>query len=163
MYKADAIMSRFTGIAVVIPTRNRADLAKLAIRSALQDNSVSTVTVLVSDNSTDPAQSAALRSYCDQIAQEQTARRLVYVQPKSPLPMGAHWEWARHQAMELQSVRHFLDLTDRTVLKPGSLARLARLADIHPSTVITFANDVVDDTAEIIRLIQTPWSGAVVR
>ena len=46
------------GIVILVPTRNRADLAVRAVQSAVRQEGP--VTVVVSDNSTDAGQAAAL-------------------------------------------------------------------------------------------------------
>jgi putative cell wall-binding protein len=86
------------GIVIVVPTRNRADLAVLAVRSAVQQEGP--VTVVVSDNSTDPEQSRSLEAECAALAAS-TGRPLHYLQPGQDLPMPEHWEWARLRAQVL--------------------------------------------------------------
>src|SRR4249919_2440917 len=53
----------FEKLVVLIPTRNRSDLAKLAIASVMGQLEGQPVHIVVSDNSTDQAQSAALDGY----------------------------------------------------------------------------------------------------
>src|SRR5689334_22758358 len=67
---------------VVVPTRNRADLAAESIASVLAEDDPR-LTVLVSDNSTDPDEAERLRSWCS----ERDEDRVLYVRPEEPLPM----------------------------------------------------------------------------
>ena len=153
----------FTGVAIVVPTRNRADLAELAAGSATQDTAGYPVTVLVSDNSTDEAQVARLQEFCQNRGQARGGPELRYLRPGRDLPMSEHWEWARKQVRETTGASHVLYLTDRTVLKPGALDRLAGAARAFPDQVISFNNDVVDDYEQPVRLHQEDWSGELVR
>ena len=50
----------------VIPTRNRADIAKVSLRSMLAARAPN-VRVLVSDNSTDRGEAAALKAACAEL------------------------------------------------------------------------------------------------
>lgn len=54
---------------IVVPTRNRADLARKAIRSVL-DQREADVRVLVSDNSTSEAELEELAAFCDALKDE---------------------------------------------------------------------------------------------
>jgi hypothetical protein len=153
----------FTGVAIVVPTRNRADLAELAVSSAVQPNAGPPVSVLVSDNSTDPPQTARLETYCDHLVGERPGLDLSYLRPGRDLPMSEHWEWVRHQVGVRTTASHVMYLTDRTVLKPGALDRLAGVATSFPDHVISFNNDVVDDYGQPVRLNQEDWSGALLR
>lgn len=156
---------RLTGITVVIPTRNRVDLAIRAIESAVaQDLEVQT-TVLVSDNSTDAEQAEQLSRYCESIAASGSARQptLRYVRPGEDLAMSEHWEWARAQAELNKATSHVLYLTDRTLLKPGALKRLATVAASYPSHVISFNNDMVDDYQLPVALHREVWGDFLLR
>ena len=153
----------FTGVAIVVPTRNRADLAELAVASAAQGTLGYPVTVLVSDNSTDDAQVARLQEFCRARGEERPGFELRYVRPGRDLPMSEHWEWARKQVAETTGASHVVYLTDRTVLKPGALDRLAAAARAFPDRVISFNNDVVDDYEQPVRLHQEDWSGELLR
>jgi glycosyltransferase involved in cell wall biosynthesis len=141
---------------VVIPTRNRAQLAKAAIESVLQAG-VSRVKILVSDNSTDTRESAALRSICEQHSQNGVS----YVRPESSLSMAKHWDWVMQQALKDPAVTHFFYLTDRMVFKPGALVRLCQLAQRYPGQVITCSFDGLNDNEEPITVTQAFWTDKV--
>jgi hypothetical protein len=148
------------GIVIVVPTRNRADLAVLAVRSAVQQEGP--VTVVVSDNSTDPEQSRSLEAECAALAAS-TGRPLHYLQPGQDLPMPEHWEWARLRAQVLRPNDHMMFVTDRTVLKPGATRRLLEIARADPARVISYNHDLVDDSGPEPVLRRETWSGAVTR
>jgi hypothetical protein len=140
-------------LTIVVPTRNRADLAVAAVDSLLE-GVPSGVSVLVSDNSTAPEQREQLEHYCRDRAHPQ----LLYVRPSEPLAMAAHWEWALKQALEA-GASHVGYLTDRMVFRPGEVARLQALVRMHPRRVITFNLDEVDDYEPPVALLQQDWSG----
>src|SRR5687767_14195030 len=95
---------------IVIPTRNRADLAQNAIKSVLDQSRCNPV-VIVSDNSTIALEVEKLRTYCETL----NDARVKYVRPHTPLPMPDHWEWALVQALAMTDVSHLMYLTDRMV------------------------------------------------
>ena len=64
----------YTGIIVVVPTRNRSAIAMNAVRSVL-DQPVENLSVLVSDNSTSESEREALAQFCS----AQNDARLRYV------------------------------------------------------------------------------------
>jgi hypothetical protein len=152
-----------TGVTVIVPTRNRADLAELTVRSLATQETAVPVTVLVSDNSTDEAEVARLRDAVAAWPQRTAAPRVLVIRPGADLPMGVHWEWARKRACEVPGTSHVLYVTDRTMVKPGALDTLVTLASCHPDRAISFTNDQVDDSAEPIRLVREPWTGRVCR
>src|SRR5437868_595455 len=90
------------GLVVVIPTRNREDLAKKSIESVIRQADCA-VEILVSDNSTTSESRSDLLDYCHELANE----RLRYLAPSEPLPMAKHWDWAIQQALFLSDATHF--------------------------------------------------------
>lgn len=144
-------------IAVVLPTRNRADLAEQALQSCIGGGPPG-LSIVVSDNSTDAAQAERLRQVVAGLAADAEVD-VQYVRPPRDLPMSEHWGWARLQAAQHAASTHVLYLTDRTVLKPGALSRLTEAAAAHPDLVITYSSDLVDDAANPVRLFREPWSG----
>src|SRR5467141_2990458 len=101
---------------IVIPTRNRSDLARNAIQSVFAQSDCE-VDVLVSDNSTSSSQRGELSEFCQQLSN----RRLRYVAPPEPLPMSEHWNWVMREALTLYEASHVTFLTDRMMFKPGAL------------------------------------------
>src|SRR4051794_20489438 len=95
-------------LAVAIPTRNRAALAALAVESVLRAAN-GAVTVVVSDNSTEPDELERLKSYCAGLPDG----AVHYARPPEPLPMDAHWEWLRALALREVAPTHLAYLTDR--------------------------------------------------
>src|SRR5438045_4065205 len=100
------------GLVVVIPTRNRSDLARNAVESVISQVDCA-VDVFVSDNSTTSESRSDLSSYCHELGNE----RLRYLAPPAPLPMAKHWDWAMQQALSLYDSAHFTFLTDRMLFK----------------------------------------------
>jgi hypothetical protein len=139
-------------LAVVVPTRNRADLALRAARSVLAQDPAQAV--LVSDNSTDEREREALQTGCQGLGEA-----VSHVRPPEPLPMAAHWEWARRQAFEDGNVTHVTYLTDRMVLLPGALTALRAVAGEHPTLAISYHHDVIEDDRRPIRVLRHPWTG----
>ncbi len=151
-------MNAFSGIIVVIPTRNRAAVAEAAIQSALQQEA-GELSVLVSDNSTSAADLERLASFCTRLGD----RRLTYVRPLQSLRMSPHWDWAMQQALELHSDSHVTFLTDRMMLKPGALAKVAAIAAEYPDSIISYMHDRVADNQLPIRVDQHPWTARLYR
>ena len=150
-------MREASRVAIVVPTRNRADLAIRAVRSAV-DQVGHTVTVIVSDNSTDPVAVERLRAACEGLGSD----AVTFMRPPEPLAMPAHWQWALRRTLEDEDVGHVAYLTDRMVFKPGWLAELLAIVASRPADVITYNHDSVLDHARPIRLRLEPWSGLVV-
>ncbi|HKR58907.1 MAG TPA: glycosyltransferase family A protein [Pyrinomonadaceae bacterium] len=144
----------YTGTIIVIPTRNRAAIAESAIRSVLQQKRADTH-ILVSDNSTEPAEIARLADFCQNL----DPGLLHYTKPPTSLPMAPHWDWALHRAFELYDCSHVTFLTDRMVFKPGALAALAEIATQAPNQIISYMHDRIADNQRPVRLDQHPWSG----
>ena len=145
-----------TSLAVVIPTRNRADLAIKAIRSAL-DQPGFPLQVLVSDNSSRPEDVRRLEDFCRRLGDA----RLVYMRPPELLPMPAHWDWAMQQALERTDASHFTIHYDRKVSKPGHLSLVSQVAARYPHQVLTFIVDLVMEDPPPAVLYQPPWTGKV--
>jgi hypothetical protein len=152
-----------TNLIIVVPTRNRPDMAEKTLRSIADQAQAVPTAVLVSDNSTTEAHRIALESVVGEIARQEGAVRYLLVRPPSDLAMGPHWEWARQQAAELAPATHVLYLTDRTLLKQGALAALGRVLDAFPDHVVSFNNDTVDDQDAPPKLRAENWSGEVQR
>lgn len=144
----------YTGIVVVIPTRNRSAIAMNAIRSVL-DQPVENLNVLVSDNSTIDAEREALADFCA----AQADARLDYVRPPKPLPMAPHWEWALDEALQSFRASHVTYLTDRMMFRRDALKAAVAAATPYPDKVITYNMDCVVDHVRPIRVEQYAGSG----
>ena len=134
---------------VVIPTRNRTDLAKNAIRSVL-DQSDCKFEVIVSDNSTDEAQVSELRKFCKVLADN----RLSYVRPEPTLTMTKHWDWVMKTVLEKYEFSHITFLTDRMVFKKDALKQLESISGRFPDKLITYAIDEILDQTDPVTLLQ---------
>ncbi|MBL6749661.1 MAG: hypothetical protein ISP90_04030 [Nevskia sp.] len=146
---------------VVLPTRNRAELALTALGSVLECPEQE-LRVWVSDNSTDAAQAERLRAACAGLGDP----RLQYLRPDEPLSMSRHWEWIVQRALaegaKPGAATHLAMLTDRMVFVAGALTDLLRAAARHPQHVLVYPNDHLDDLRQPARLNQHEWTGAVV-
>ncbi len=135
-------------IAVVIPTRNRADIAIRAVRSLLDQDCP--IEIFLSDNSASPdALSAFARD----------EPRVHYLRPERELPMAEHWDWALRRAMAESEASHFTVHYDRKYSKPGHWNAAAAIAEQWPDRLITYPIDMIVDEPPPLRLWQTGWTG----
>ncbi|MFL6230926.1 MAG: glycosyltransferase family 2 protein [Pyrinomonadaceae bacterium] len=141
-------------LAVVIPTRNRAELAATAVRSLLGQKDCR-LEVFVSDNSSTEEERGRLADFCHAEADP----RLVYMRPPRSLAMAEHWDWAVGQALERSGATHLTVHYDRKVSKPGQLGLATRLAARHPDRLFTITMDLVMADPPPAVLYQTPWTG----
>src|SRR5687768_15318968 len=125
---------------VVIPTRNRSELAVNAVNSVLnqQDGSAE---VIVSDNSTERGEADKLSKFCSELGD----RRVRYIRPPEPLPMTEHWNWAMSEALSLSRASHIIYLTDRLFLKPFALKTLAEIINQYPEKAVSYSWDLIND------------------
>lgn len=105
-------MNSLPFFSIVIPTKNRPELLKDAIRSVLLQN-FEDFELIVSDNHNDLKTKAVIDSFSDD-------KRLRYVKPEEELNMIDHWEFATCNAIG----KYVLLLTDRSVLCQNSLNRI---------------------------------------
>lgn len=145
---------RYNGAVVVIPTRNRAQLAMNAVRSVI-DQPVEDFRILVSDNSTSTEDRETLESFCASLGD----RRLRYVRPPQPFAMPAHWEWVIEQVLADYDATHFTYLTDRMMFRESALKDVLALAALYPDKVITYNHDRICDDARPIRVEQYQVTG----
>lgn len=141
----------YEGMVVVVPTRNRAQLAMNAVRSVLEQ-AVENVSVMISDNSTIESEREELARFCAELSDS----RVRYVRPPGPLAMPAHWDWAIEQALASYSANHFIYLTDRMILRNGALKEMVDLAALYPLQVISYNLDRICDDTMPIRIEQNP-------
>lgn len=144
-------LTEYRGTVVVVPTRNRAHIAKNAIRSVLNEHGCD-VKVMVSDNSNTPEELRELDEYCAQIGDD----RLSYVRPPEPLPMSKHWDWAIGRAMDSYNANHFSYLTDRMMFKPHGLTEVLERARTYSDKIISYNHDRIVDNLKPIRVEQYP-------
>src|SRR5258708_2355163 len=147
------MVDEYQSLLVVIPTRNRAQLAIGAIQSVLSQNA-GNVRVLVSDNSTIPEEVASLSLFCERLKDE----RLRYLAAPTDLPMSPHWDWAIKQALQSDAT-HFTVLTDRMVFRPGELRPMIEHVKQHPGNVLSYKHDKVIDYQRPVKLALQCWTG----
>jgi hypothetical protein len=148
----------YRGLVVLVPTRNRSHLAITAIRSVLEERGHD-IQVLVSDNSTEPEETARLRRFCE----SSSGASLRYIRPDQPLSMSLHYDWVLQRALELYSENHFTILTDRFVFRRGAMSELSESASIFPNNSIVFLFDSVYDHQIPCTVTLSPWSGKTYR
>lgn len=151
MNKEVSTAGNYAGMVVVVPTRNRAQLAMNAVRSVLEQ-AVENVAVMVSDNSTLDHELDELAAFCAELSDS----RVRYVRPPEPLAMPDHWDWALKHALASYSANHFVYLTDRMMIRNGALKEMVELAALYPSQVISYNLDRICDDAMPIRIEQYP-------
>jgi hypothetical protein len=135
-------------IAIIVPTRNRPELAIAAVRSLLDQDLP--LDIFVSDNSASPDR---LRDCW------RGEPRVTYLQASGGFSMAEHWDWAVRQAMERSPATHFGVHYDRRVSKPGHWRGLAAIASQSPDLLVTFPADHVSHQPPPLRLWQPPWTG----
>lgn len=145
-------------ITVLIPTRNRPELAIQTIESWLKQPH-SGYRIIVSDNSTRADAVRTLGEFCANHA----SSCLSCVRPPHPLPMADHWQWALTQVLQDHSNSHVIVATDRMVFYQGVLADFASVVAQNPRSVITFNNDSILDIQLPCRILRRPWSGKLHR
>lgn len=134
---------------VVIPTRNRPDMAVVALKSVLRQDFMD-FEVVVSDNSS-PGSAGQLQATVARIADP----RVVYVQPNTELSMGEHWEFALQHARG----EYVGYLTDRMAFKRDALAKLHLEISTHRAQVMSYSSSGLMEEAPPFRLQRPPFSG----
>jgi len=145
-----------SSVTIVIPTRNRASLAIAAIRSLLAMDHPRLACIIVSNNSSDPAQAGALAQYCEAIGDP----RLIHIAPPRALGMADHWDWATQQALERSATSHFALHYDRRISLPD-FALALDLTARWPERPITYLLDILYPALGRFFVRQTPWSGGL--
>ncbi len=146
----------YNGLVVIIPTRNRSDLAMNAIQSVLQQP-LENLHVIVSDNSTTEEHRISLAAFCKQVADS----RLILMRPPKPLLMSEHWDWVMKQALDQRNASHFIYLADRSIFKPGVLHDISELARKDPDKVIAYDFVTIFDHRSPIMVAQQLQTGRV--
>ncbi len=139
-------------LTVLVPSRNRPGMALAAVQSLLAQRRAD-VSIVVSDNSTDEDARTRLQASCGALD------GVEYIRPPSDLAMTDHWNWAFGELRERFPAPLVSMLTDRMVMRPGSLGGLIELARAHPGHVVSYNHDAVDDTATPVRLRLEDRSG----
>jgi Glycosyl transferase family 2 len=150
----------FSKLLIVIPTRNRPALAKMALDSVLNYQGCSEVEVILSDNS---VESCYVDLKLDQYEMEERKDSPVfrYIRPDKSLSMKAHWEWAYQKVTTEFSGSHVLYLTDRMLFHPGYLNELIKILCDYPTDVVTYCYDRIYDDESPIKLMRLPRTGSL--
>lgn len=138
-------------IVIVIPTRNRAQIAENAIRSVI-DEVVDGVQLMVSDNSTSETDREELARFCATLDES----RVRYVEPPESMAMTAHWEWAIEEALSFYDADHFTYLTDRMMFKTGGLKEVLDVVARYPNKVVSYNQDRIVDHVTPIHVDHYP-------
>jgi len=146
-------------LTVIIPTRNRAELAMRAVQSVLGQIGNSATRIVLSDNSTEPAQSSMLEKFASDI----NNKHFALIRPDKSLAMTAHWSWAFDQVMRESGTSHLTILTDRMLFRPGALHSILEIVEKYPSQVISYTYDRIDDFATPVVYRPLPRSGHLLR
>lgn len=127
-------MSTYNDLAIIIPTRNRAEFAINAINSVLNQIE-NDVYIIVSDNSTDEKELEKLKNFCEINAHP----NLVYFRSSKSLSMTDHWNWIMMEILNnenLKNITHFMWIADRNVLVKNAVSSLKDLIKKHPDDYI---------------------------
>lgn len=151
------LLSLNVSLVVVVPTRNRSDLLARALSSIMPQLPANSF-VVVSDNSTTPAEVQNARWHVDSLDDA----RVLYWRAPVDMAMGAHWDWVFRQLLNEPLATHATVLTDRMIFKRGSFARLVKLIGKHPDKILTYNHDVVIDNSLPARLGSQRWTGRCV-
>jgi hypothetical protein len=143
-------------LAVVIPTRNRAEMAIAAIRSLIEQEAEG-LRVFVSDNSSASDQVDLLSAFCHGLEDP----RVTYWRAPADSPQGSHWDWAVRQALARSDASHVTVHYDRKVTRPGQVALWLRMATRFPDSVFTYVTDGITSAPPPLRLWQPPWTGRI--
>jgi hypothetical protein len=153
--------TKFSGLTIIVPTRNRSQNAVKAILSILHSQHIDSIRVLVSDNSTENKQSKTLCEFCQKLGKND--ERIQYIKPPRFMSMPSHWEWAMDKALSQFDTSHFTILTDRMIFKKNQLEVLVNLSTKYPKSIISYNVDRVNDSETPVRLKQKKWSGGVIK
>jgi hypothetical protein len=140
---------------VVVPTRNRADLAIETAKSILRLNHPQ-LRLVVSDNSTSEHERELMRGASGPLGME-------VWRPHTPLPMSEHWNWALLRARADPAASHVSIVTDRMLVRPVALAEMIDILGQFPADVVAYGHDRLDDLREPVRLEINQCTGRVMR
>lgn len=149
----------FKRLAILIPTRNRGELACRAALSILQSSAGLPVDIIISDNSTDDQESARIDAFLAKGA----SRNASLIRPTVPLAMTEHWQWAISQVRSISTSTHFFILTDRMLFKDGELAKLLSIIMAYPDELVSFTYDRIGDYSQPITFLPLPRTGLLYR
>lgn len=149
----------FKRLLILIPTRNRGELACRAAQSVVDSAADLPVEVVISDNTTDADESARI----DTFLAARPSHDISLIRPETPLAMAEHWQWAMSQARSASTATHFFILTDRMLFKEGELAKLVSIVKAYPDELVSFTYDRIDDYSRPITFLPLPRTGLLYR
>jgi hypothetical protein len=133
-------------LCIVIPTRNRSDILHFSVGSALAVP-IPGLTVLVSDNSSDPTEVSRNEALCRRLDRG----NLRYIRPPRPLAMSDHWEFALGHA----DSDYLTIMTDRFYLWSDLYKTAFDAMRARDAELLSYCNDVIADTERWGRRIVT--------
>lgn len=146
-------------LAVIIPTRNRAEMAITAIRHLRDQRHGGDLRIYVSDNSSIDDEVRRLSRFCSELADP----HVTYMRAPENTPSGPHWDWAVRQVLERSTATHLTVHYDRKVTPPGAVSEWFRIASHFPEQLITFGVDIISREPAPLRVWQSPWTGKAFR
>ena len=154
-FSGDRSQCEYQGLVVIIPTRNRSDLAMRAVRTTLDVPVQDQVQILVSDNSTEESEISALQAFCQGLGDD----RVRYLRPPTPMRMADHWEWAFEQGAQWLCGQSSYGAPGSKDFPSWRPPRALRSQPAHPDSVIVSQWDAVLDHIHPIVVTAKPWSG----
>jgi len=147
-------------LAVVLPTRNRGELAVESVKSVLTSHDGEEIGIIISDNSTDAKDSSVLEKFVSK-----AGSRVKLIHPKTPLGMTANWNYAMDYAMSVECFTHFTILTDRMLFKSDSIKRILGIISSYEDDVLSYTYDRIydADTTRPIIYTKLPRSEDLIR
>lgn len=134
---------------IIIPTRNRPELIIDCIESVRRQD-FQDLEILVSDNSSNDETEQLLD-------QSGVLRSIRYIRPEQNLSMPDHWEFASRHALG----KYVLYLTDRSILKQGSLQKIYAAIKDHRRDedkaieIVSWKWDLYDDDLKMLMPAKT--------
>lgn len=134
---------------IVIPTRNRPDMAVTAARSVLRQD-FTDLEVIISDNSR-----ADVAEKLEPAVATLADPRVRYVRPPAELSMGDHWDFALREARG-EFVGY---LTDRMAFKQNALTQLRSVIAAGDTNIVSYSSSGILEDAPPYRLQRPPFTG----
>lgn len=138
-------------LCVLVPTRNRPDLALAAVASVPQ---VEGVSIVVSDNSSEAAHRQSLAEGLSQLDRDD----VTLIAPPVPLAMPEHWSWALDQVLATHAM-HATVLTDRMLFHEDGFRHVLEVVQSAPDRIVSYNHDRCEDDRRPVRLVTNRWTG----
>ena len=141
-------------LSVIIPTRNRPELLKVAI-SSLLDQRTSNFELVISDNSDEDFAHLNFSHYVS----VQDDPRVSYLKPNNVMSMVDHWNWAIKQGKG----RYVTILTDRMVFKREGLSRLLEVLSQNQPNLLCYLHDSLSGEQPPLKYKRKAGTGTVIQ